>query len=163
MIFMELREAKRLGVVKYNNGKCCPLHPYNSSIGCERYVSNKQCVEAFMQRSKKWYHTEKGKIYQKKKDRTPHKMEAKRRENYKQRGITPVSTIPYPENELCQICGKAETLKTTYGTVKRLCRDHDHITKKDRGWLCCRCNRSIGALGDNSLLLEKIIIYLKNK
>ena len=40
----------------------------------------------------------------------------------------------------CPICGDSK---------HKLCFDHDHNTKKHRGWLCPQCNRAIGQLGDN--------------
>ena len=52
----------------------------------------------------------------------------------------------------CPICGE---------TKYRLCFDHDHYTKKHRGWLCPQCNRAIGQLGDDIEGLTKAIDYLK--
>ena len=39
--------------------------------------------------------------------------------------------------------------------------DHNHKTGKIRGILCNRCNSGLGFLGDNSDLLKKAIVYLK--
>jgi hypothetical protein len=53
----------------------------------------------------------------------------------------------------CPICGQTSTL---------LCFDHDHETKKHRGWLCLKCNRAIGQLGDNIEGIKKALKYLQS-
>jgi len=45
---------------------------------------------------------------------------------------------------------------------KRLCCDHDHKTGAFRGWLCGRCNRSIGLLGETKEGALLIYEYLHN-
>jgi hypothetical protein len=52
----------------------------------------------------------------------------------------------------CPICGN---------TKHKLCFDHDHHTKKHRGWLCPQCNRAIGQLGDNISGLMRAVKYLE--
>lgn len=42
-----------------------------------------------------------------------------------------------------------------------LCVDHNHETHKVRGLLCHRCNRAIGLLGDDRLLMRAAIKYLR--
>lgn len=39
--------------------------------------------------------------------------------------------------------------------------DHDHLTGKIRGLLCCRCNRGLGYFKDKIEFLENAISYLK--
>ena len=41
-----------------------------------------------------------------------------------------------------------------------LCIDHDHKTGKVRGLLCNTCNRALGLLKDDPVLLQKSIDYL---
>jgi hypothetical protein len=53
----------------------------------------------------------------------------------------------------CFICEKKD---------KKMCLDHNHKTKKIRGILCDSCNRGIGLLNDDIILLQKAIDYLKN-
>ena len=48
---------------------------------------------------------------------------------------------------VCDVCGKKETANTrpdTKTTPNSLCIDHDHNTKKFRGFLCVQCNRNFG-------------------
>jgi hypothetical protein len=39
--------------------------------------------------------------------------------------------------------------------------DHDHVTGEVRGLLCFRCNITLGKVGDDPDLLQKMIEYLK--
>jgi hypothetical protein len=59
-----------------------------------------------------------------------------------------------PEPQLCECCGKLPG-KTA------MCLDHCHSTGVFRGWLCGRCNRSIGQLGDSIEGLMKAVRYLE--
>jgi len=59
-----------------------------------------------------------------------------------------------PKPKYCECCKKETT---------KLVLDHDHITKKFRGWICDACNTGIGKLGDNLEGLQNAIQYLKNK
>jgi hypothetical protein len=57
-----------------------------------------------------------------------------------------------PPSEACDICGEREP---------RLAFDHCHATGKFRGWLCGRCNLTLGKVKDNTALLRKMIGYLE--
>ena len=45
---------------------------------------------------------------------------------------------------------------------KRLCCDHDHKTGRFRGWLCGKCNRSIGLMNESKENCIRIYEYLCN-
>jgi hypothetical protein len=62
-----------------------------------------------------------------------------------------------PRPDHCECCGRKAS-DTPLGT---LVLDHDHKTKKFRGWICDRCNLGIGKLGDNIEGLQKGIKYLE--
>ena len=53
---------------------------------------------------------------------------------------------------LCKICGKFESLLNV---------DHCHESLVVRGLLCARCNHGLGHFKDNSELLGRAILYLK--
>jgi Recombination endonuclease VII/NUMOD3 motif len=42
-----------------------------------------------------------------------------------------------------------------------LALDHDHDTGELRGWLCHKCNRAIGALGDDEAGVLRALTYLR--
>ena len=60
------------------------------------------------------------------------------------------------QNGLCAICGSDQ--KKNRGHT--LAVDHCHHSGIVRGLLCHTCNRAIGMLGDNTLLLAKALKYL---
>lgn len=62
---------------------------------------------------------------------------------------------PTPDDGRCQCCRKPR------GSGKRLALDHDHVTGHFRGWLCAKCNRGIGALGDDLRGVLLAVEYLK--
>lgn len=62
-----------------------------------------------------------------------------------------------PAPDKCEVCGGEE------GPRKRAMHfDHCHATGKFRGWLCARCNMTLGQVADDIELLKKLIAYLKN-
>ncbi len=65
----------------------------------------------------------------------------------------PEPTRPAPG--VCECCGKSQL------GGKVLALDHCHATGAFRGWLCNRCNTSIGHLGDNKEGLLRAIKYLE--
>lgn len=54
----------------------------------------------------------------------------------------------------CGICGGSSGRR-------RFDIDHDHATLKFRGFLCHRCNKGLGLLGDNREAVEKALAYLQ--
>lgn len=73
----------------------------------------------------------------------------RKRENLKRYGIT-LEQYNILASDGCRICGKRHDL----------CCDHDHVTGKLRGILCRSCNRGIGLLQDNPVLLRAATQYL---
>jgi nitrate/TMAO reductase-like tetraheme cytochrome c subunit len=57
-----------------------------------------------------------------------------------------------PKKGICDCCGKE---------TESLHLDHDHTTKKFRGWLCRTCNVGLGNFYDNIQGLEMAIRYLR--
>lgn len=67
-------------------------------------------------------------------------------------GIPHEVVLAFDEPEVCKICGDDVELVL----------DHDHATKKLRGWLCVYCNRGLGQFRDDPDLLLKAVTYLEN-
>jgi len=59
----------------------------------------------------------------------------------------------------CAICG---AIAQNENNKKSLEFDHDHETNKPRGFLCQKCNKGIGLLGDCSEGIERALKYLQN-
>jgi hypothetical protein len=57
---------------------------------------------------------------------------------------------------VCKICRKPET-----GRRKSLSVDHCHASDRIRGLLCDRCNRGIGLLRDDLIVLTAAVAYLE--
>jgi len=66
------------------------------------------------------------------------------------------------QNNLCKICGRAETAKRN-GIILALSIDHDHrFTKKHiRDLLCQQCNSALGGFKESIETMENAIEYLK--
>lgn len=65
--------------------------------------------------------------------------------------------IPEPTRarpEYCECCGKPPSYRGLHA-------DHCHETNTFRGWLCGKCNRGIGLLGDNLEIVTLAALYLK--
>lgn len=58
------------------------------------------------------------------------------------------------QNGVCAIC------KTNPYPDKKFCVDHDHNTGVVRGLLCDLCNRGIGLMRDDVVILASAIDYL---
>jgi hypothetical protein len=55
---------------------------------------------------------------------------------------------------VCDLCGEFNV---------RIVFDHDHKTGMFRGWLCDRCNKTLGHVKDSPELLRKLAEYLEKK
>ena len=77
------------------------------------------------------------------------------------RKITPEPNKDY----VCPICESNEEQSKGKGNAKNgsWVLDHDHKTKKFRGWLCHKCNRALGHFNDDEKILLKAIKYLKGE
>jgi hypothetical protein len=60
----------------------------------------------------------------------------------------------WPAPKLCEMCNQP--------SKHALCLDHDHETGFFRGWICSRCNRALGMLGDNLAGVMRAVKYLQN-
>ncbi len=69
-------------------------------------------------------------------------------------------TMILSQNGVCSICGKEETV-VMRGARQSLSVDHCHSTNRIRGLLCSKCNRGLGAFGDDIDIMVSAISYLK--
>lgn len=76
------------------------------------------------------------------------------RDYQRRRNGLPVPTRPCPA--VCELCGSPPGPKV-------LALDHDHASGVFRGWLCDRCNRGLGFLGDCREMLLAALAYLDRK
>lgn len=65
------------------------------------------------------------------------------------------------QNNVCAICHKAETAKTSKGDTRPLAVDHCHKTGKVRSLLCAKCNGMLGMVDDSEDHLNAAIDYLR--
>jgi len=65
------------------------------------------------------------------------------------------------QREVCAICGKAESKRSSLGRKCRLAVDHDHASGRVRGLLCGRCNLGLGYYLDNPELLRAAALYVE--
>lgn len=61
---------------------------------------------------------------------------------------------------VCCICNQVEKVLGNNGKIKSLSVDHDHKTNQLRGLLCNNCNRALGLLKDDPLVLRNAVLYL---
>jgi len=59
----------------------------------------------------------------------------------------------------CAICGKPAQIENNKRFLEL---DHDHETNKPRGFLCQKCNKGLGLLGDCIKGIERALKYLQN-
>jgi hypothetical protein len=78
---------------------------------------------------------------------------AKRKNKEKKYGISYEEYLLHLDVPVCPLCLKRD--------VKAL--DHCHETGKIRGPLCIWCNTALGSVEDNIEILERMILYLKEK
>ena len=60
-----------------------------------------------------------------------------------------------PRPDKCEVCGEG-------GERNRIVFDHCHDKGHFRGWLCDRCNKTLGHVKDDVELLRKLIRYLEH-
>lgn len=82
----------------------------------------------------------------------------------KQYGITleDYNRILEKQNHVCAICGNPErAIKKSTGKLIDLAVDHCHSTGKVRGLLCTGCNTGLGNFKDDTIILNKALLYLQ--
>lgn len=152
MQLISRKEAMSAGLSRYFTGVSCP-HGHTA----ERQVSNYMCVDCGTYRKSVFDKTDVGKAMKRasnKKWREANLITARQKntESGRRRKGLPEPTRQCPDN--CELCGSPPTNKA-------LSLDHCHETGKFRGWLCDRCNKGLGFLGDNLDGILKAVNYLR--
>ena len=119
-------------------------HEHRREVARQYYARNRDRIKAHAKRD-----YEKHGHLRRKRASEPENVARYRDQKRKQRGL-PVPTRPCPIN--CECCGKQNQ--------RALNLDHCHATGAFRGWLCDRCNKGLGFLGDTRESLMRAIAYL---
>ena len=148
--------------------------PCRNCGNTERYFSgNKPCVACVKKNSldrnkagktKEWRQNKSEYIREYNKKRY-HSLPEEERQNQNRRmhirtyGIQPedYDRMLIEQNGVCACCGGKEANPKK----KHLSIDHCHKTGEVRALLCDRCNRGIGAFGDNLDILRQAVLYLE--
>jgi hypothetical protein len=78
--------------------------------------------------------------------------------------VAEYDTMLREQGGVCAVCGKDEpNAHGRTGKQFRLAVDHCHKTGEVRGLLCQKCNRAIGLLEDDPVLMRRAISYLLRK
>jgi len=116
--------------------------------------------------SRKYYYKHRKKIL--KKERTKHQTKKGKLNRWAIRlkhlwgmSVKEYEEIYNKQKGVCAICNKEEIVVDRFGNIKRLSIDHNHKTGKMRKLLCDHCNRGLGYFYDDSMLLLKASLYLK--
>ena len=67
------------------------------------------------------------------------------------------------DHHCCPICKRTgeEIVKYQYKQKYPFCLDHCHSTNQFRGWICQKCNTSLGGFNDDIEILKNAIKYLR--
>jgi hypothetical protein len=159
MEIITLQAAEKLGHKHYFTGKPCK-HGHVAP----RYVSTWQCVPCTVERVVNWQYAnpEKKRAKQKRyQDRKPteRKLLESRRDHgterhRRERRLADIAGRPRPD--ICDICGDSNSRRKDIIAFDH-CHKHGHF----RGWLCDRCNTTIGAAEDKPELLRAMADYLE--
>jgi hypothetical protein len=161
------RLAFEAGLTRYFTGKPCK-HGHTA----ERMIRNGACVECLKRNAKEYAqrhpetnararakHRVANIILIRQKDKAAHARlrasnpaaeKERQRRFYERKEAKLVLIAGSARPSACELCG--ESGKTVF--------DHCHQSGRFRGWLCDRCNRTLGQVKDNVALLAKMISYL---
>lgn len=155
---MTLRAAEASGLKHYFTGKPCK----KGHIG-PRYVSTWRCVQCTVDRVIRWQcenpekRAAKQSRYQAKKGKEQGLLESRRNHvTERQRRETRLAELAgRPRPLVCDICNEPGARDGV------IAFDHCHTHGHFRGWLCDRCNTTLGAAEDRPDLLRKMADYLE--
>jgi Recombination endonuclease VII len=159
-------DAMRTAETFYFTGRACS-HGHVD----KRYTSNGVCRTCLAARTptttseskrrsdrKKWWENREENIEELRKYRAKHRAEnpeywayaSKKQKSYRILQFEKAAGRPRPNK--CEICCE----------VGQICFDHSHAGGHFRGWLCGKCNSTLGMARDSASLLRKLADYLDN-
>lgn len=158
--------AKAAGEKYYCTGRPC-VRGHTS----KRRTKDGGCLECASLHSSAFSKSHRGVAYKKKWRSQPHVKAKERAYNHRYTKLYHYG-LKWEEFERllnaaghrCQICQQqliANHSRTEGKRSNAACVDHCHETNTVRGILCNRCNRAIGLLGDNPVILDQAAAYLR--
>ncbi len=163
------REAFESGLTRYFTGKPCRYGHI-----AQRMVRNGACVECLRAQRGRYRdrHPDKVQAIQDRHRKTPeyrakdaaNKRRLRAGDPEKER-LRLIRWRERLEDRLTQQAGRERptTCDICEEEASRICFDHSHAKGHFRGWLCDRCNRTLGQVKDDVGLLRKLIAYLEQK
>lgn len=159
MQIISIRAAEAAGLIHYFTGEPC-RHGHMSP----RYVSTWRCVQCTTERVQAWQKNNPDKKrakqarHEERKSNQVKLAESRRdhataRQRREQR-LGEIAGRPRPM--VCDICEQPNKRRDDV-----IAFDHCHAHGHFRGWLCDRCNTSLGAAEDSPELLRKMADYLE--
>ena len=134
-------------------GEDKPLREFSLSrraTETQNAVYRPECKPCCSARAMQWYRDNPGRTIANKRRFNLEKLD----------GITlaEYDALMHAQGGVCAVCRKAAAGR--HSRDVRLVVDHCHETGVTRGLLCNNCNRAIGLLGDDPILLRRAITYL---
>lgn len=156
---ISIRSAEAAGLKHYFTGKPCKYGHL-----APRYVSTWRCVPCTIGRVLDWQVTNpekkraKQNRYQARKDKGQKLVESRRdratAKKLREKRLTEIAGRPRPY--VCELCEQPNTRRDDVIAFDH-CHKHGHF----RGWLCDRCNTTLGQAEDKPDLLRKMADYLE--
>lgn len=149
------KKAVLSGLKRYFSGKACPKGHIDY-----RWVSTRTCVVCAAHVSSEWAKNNVKRASARKKKWYAQNVDKQRHATVKRTyGLSQLEYQQILDNQknACAICGCA-----LIGNKNKQV-DHCHKSGKIRGILCLNCNSGLGRFNDDASLLEKAIMYLKDK
>lgn len=152
--------ALSAGMATYSTGRPCIY-----GHAALRRTRDGSCVACARINTKKFGKSEKGIAYRRRWRSQPHVRERDCIASIKYGKLMRYGLTWEKHQEMLIACGnKCQLCEAEFVPRSRMrgaCVDHCHITGKIRGLLCHRCNRAMGLLKDDPLLLRKAAAYLE--
>lgn len=148
-----IKQARQSGEKRYFTGKPC----INGHVA-ERLVSSNTCVACSAGRMRRWRNLHKPQINEYKKEYSKRQVSKEYSKDYwkykkAKRELELKTKAGRPRPDICDVCKGNHHLRIVF--------DHCHQSGNFRGWLCDRCNKVLGLIYDDPVLLRNLAEYLE--